>query len=298
MHYVIGDVHGCYKELMALLGKIEEQDKDARIIFVGDFMDRGPQVWDVLEWAMQNITPDGKYQSVRGNHEEMILDWYREWLKWWNAGGFAGCGAVMPDTYYDFVDWAENKGCLTQEKLEPIMEFFRSLPCQKELRLNLGAGEIVYQIVHAWIPEREDMTEEERKDCNLWLRRYGGNQVSEDIIVHGHTPTVAIEYACNTSMAPGMISYRHNAINVDGGCVFQDEYYRYPCMLCAICLETLEEIYPCTVDERFRQIYREGAKTVDEAMEAYRKQYLQKDNWYRWEMLERLEKLRKPNEEK
>lgn len=48
MHYVIGDVHGCFKEMLALLKKIEENDPEALIIFVGDFIDRGPAVRDVL----------------------------------------------------------------------------------------------------------------------------------------------------------------------------------------------------------------------------------------------------------
>lgn len=54
MHYAIGDVHGCYDELMALLKTIEERDADARYIFVGDFIDRGPKVWETLMWAMDN----------------------------------------------------------------------------------------------------------------------------------------------------------------------------------------------------------------------------------------------------
>ena len=82
MHYVIGDVHGCYDEMMALLEKIEQMDEDAKIIFVGDFVDRGPKVDKVLNWCMEHITPDGKYQAVRGNHEQMILEWYMEWLEW------------------------------------------------------------------------------------------------------------------------------------------------------------------------------------------------------------------------
>ena len=49
MHYVIGDIHGCYQDMIALLNKIESQDQDAQIIFVGDFIDRGPDVDKVLE---------------------------------------------------------------------------------------------------------------------------------------------------------------------------------------------------------------------------------------------------------
>ena len=66
MHYVIGDVHGCYTELMALLDKIESQDAEAQIIFVGDWVDRGSEQKQVLDWMMEYITEDGKYQSVRG----------------------------------------------------------------------------------------------------------------------------------------------------------------------------------------------------------------------------------------
>ena len=36
MHYVIGDVHGCYDEMIALLNKIEARDSEAIIYFVGD----------------------------------------------------------------------------------------------------------------------------------------------------------------------------------------------------------------------------------------------------------------------
>ena len=51
MHYVIGDVHGCYDELAALLTIIERKDKAARFILLGDLIDRGPKVWEVLYWA-------------------------------------------------------------------------------------------------------------------------------------------------------------------------------------------------------------------------------------------------------
>ena len=38
MKYIIGDVHGCYDTLMALIAKLPE---DAEIVFVGDLIDRG-----------------------------------------------------------------------------------------------------------------------------------------------------------------------------------------------------------------------------------------------------------------
>ena len=44
MHYVVGDVHGCFDDLMAMIETIEKRDEDARIIFVGDSINRGPKV--------------------------------------------------------------------------------------------------------------------------------------------------------------------------------------------------------------------------------------------------------------
>lgn len=77
MNYVIGDVHGCYTELMALLRKIEQQDNDAQFIFVGDWVDRGTGQMATLLWMLDNISETGKYQSVRGNHDQDAWDWFR-----------------------------------------------------------------------------------------------------------------------------------------------------------------------------------------------------------------------------
>ena len=84
MHYCIGDIHGCFDEMLLLIQKIENTDKDAEFIFLGDFIDRGPKVWETVNWAMENITKDGKYRSVRGNHEQLAIEWmnnYKIWLK-------------------------------------------------------------------------------------------------------------------------------------------------------------------------------------------------------------------------
>lgn len=296
MHYVIGDVHGCYDELMLLLQKIEAKDKDARYIFVGDFIDRGKQVWDVLKWVMENITPDGKYQSVRGNHEQMVLEWYGKWLEWLEKGGNVLCKVNpvtferMPETYYDFSGWLDARDYLHPEKLEPVMKFFHSLPYSKDLTVSNGKKQVHYKIVHAWHDYNETSIETQEHN-NIWARCYSGNWVSEDIIVHGHTPTCGERYidSDKRNVRPGMINYRRNSINVDGGCVFTS-VYPLPCMLCAICLETLEEIYHCTLEERFLELscHRLSVQESVERAQKYRKKYLKNENFYRNDILERL----------
>ncbi|MGH7767763.1 MAG: metallophosphoesterase [Candidatus Binatia bacterium] len=65
---VIGDVHGCYFELMALLEEIRVRDTD-RLIFVGDLIAKGPSSREVLEFIRQRR----KCESVLGNHEHTLL---------------------------------------------------------------------------------------------------------------------------------------------------------------------------------------------------------------------------------
>ena len=52
-----------------------------------------------------------------------------------------------------------------------------------------------------------------------------------------------------------MIVHNRNCINVDSGCCYfyTGEGRNYPCLLAAICLETLEEFYSDTVEERFEE---------------------------------------------
>ncbi len=66
--FIIGDIHGCYDELQALLDRAGLSEGDA-IIAIGDIVDRGPETPRVVEF-FQN-TPNAK--SILGNHERKHL---------------------------------------------------------------------------------------------------------------------------------------------------------------------------------------------------------------------------------
>ncbi|MGC2407355.1 MAG: polynucleotide kinase-phosphatase [Candidatus Cybelea sp.] len=80
---IIGDVHGCYDELVALLAKIgyvesKAEDRVAwrhpegrRAIFLGDLVDRGPGIVPVLQLVMDMVTA-GSALCVPGNHENKL----------------------------------------------------------------------------------------------------------------------------------------------------------------------------------------------------------------------------------
>lgn len=73
--YIVGDIHGCFDLWISLKQQIEEHDSDTKFILVGDIVDRGPQVKEMIDWAMQNISIGGKYQMVRGNQEDLKIQW-------------------------------------------------------------------------------------------------------------------------------------------------------------------------------------------------------------------------------
>lgn len=250
MHYVIGDIHGCFDELMRLLNKIEDKDSEARFFFLGDFIDRGPKVWETLEWMMDHITLGGKYQSVIGNHEYMVCQWYnRYYYPLYRKGELEYC----PDTTYDFKEQLEAHTDFSVEAISKIVDFFETLPT--EIDFQCEENGIDFKIVHGFIVDREEQeySDEAYRESVVWKRNYWGNS-GEEVIVHGHTPTFVEDYwlRSNGLDRKGMIGYRRNAINLDGGCVFHSNVM-HPCFLCGICLETLEEFYDADFNEKLRE---------------------------------------------
>lgn len=66
MYNLIGDIHGNFKTMKALLAKMP---KENTLIGMGDLIDRGPRSKEVLDFFANN-----KIQSLKGNHEHMALE--------------------------------------------------------------------------------------------------------------------------------------------------------------------------------------------------------------------------------
>lgn len=99
---VIGDVHGCYNTLLALIAQLP---KDSDLCFVGDLIDRGPDSKKVLDFVIE-----GKHQCVLGNHELMMLDAFKESHSpyvWLNNGGWATICSLQNAPVYPYLQWME-----------------------------------------------------------------------------------------------------------------------------------------------------------------------------------------------
>lgn len=69
--YVIGDIHGCLDDLNNLLGKIDIENPDTQIIFVGDYIDRGPKIVEVVQKvkSLEEKYGGDKVVCLMGNHD-------------------------------------------------------------------------------------------------------------------------------------------------------------------------------------------------------------------------------------
>jgi len=71
--YVIGDIHGCHEPLTQLLAKISPDPRRDRVIFLGDYINRGPASQQVIAELIEFQRRYPRTIFLQGNHEEMFL---------------------------------------------------------------------------------------------------------------------------------------------------------------------------------------------------------------------------------
>ncbi len=220
--WVVGDIHGCYNEFMALLDKTGNKADDT-FILIGDIVDRGPDTHKMLDWAMENVTPDGHFQMICGNHENNIIDDYDRERKVYKDifrdGGFGSLGAAVLACHYGFDIYMRDEGYETIRDLRPFIMWFKKLPLTKRVTVMTSEGkEQEYVIAHGWYGKNL------KRMGILWDRdiddkghlKEDYHPVKNEILVHGHTP-VFIELGYPED---GRVHFREHSINVDCGCVY------------------------------------------------------------------------------
>ena len=73
--FVVGDIHGCCAQLHALLDMLPRDESTDTLVFLGDLVDRGPDVPGCVEHVVKlcKESPE-RVICLRGNHEQMLLD--------------------------------------------------------------------------------------------------------------------------------------------------------------------------------------------------------------------------------
>lgn len=193
--YAIGDIHGRFD----LLGEMHErimdeitrdQPGDWRIIYLGDYVDRGPESRQVLEFLSKATETEPRVIALAGNHDTGMVDFLEAPTP---DGIFALHGGDMTARSYG-VKLNFNRRAAMQEGhaklLEAIpdghMAFLRNLP------FSAGFGDLFF--CHAGIRPGVPL-EEQTNDDLTWIRREFQDFLGlhPKLIVHGHTPKRAPE---------------------------------------------------------------------------------------------------------
>ena len=82
MIYAMSDIHGCLDAFDARLAQVDLSEKN-KLILMGDYIDYGLQSGQVLNRVreLQREYGEKKVVVLKGNHEDMILSWIREFRK-------------------------------------------------------------------------------------------------------------------------------------------------------------------------------------------------------------------------
>jgi len=194
--YAVGDIHGRLDLLEILLDLIDEDQKErgslpATIIFLGDYVDRGPSSKEVIDTLIGGLDSALSPVFIKGNHESLLLSFLYDpapdnfWLK---SGGDAALLSYGIDS--DLVQFAR-LGTPTGIH-EAALRFREMLPAShlrfyRELRLCWRIGG--YFFAHGGVRPGVPLHEQREEDL-LWIRDLflTSNKDFGAVVVHGHTP--------------------------------------------------------------------------------------------------------------
>lgn len=199
--YAVGDIHGHLDLLMAMIDAIRadiEQypDVPCSVIFLGDYIDRGPNAREVLDLLSTGLT-FGRCEIVflRGNHEQWLAD-FVEGAPVLNEWGPKGGLQTLQS--YGLSPALILKGrfdkCLESEIRE---QFGAALPAaHRRFILNLKTFHSTdqYFFAHAGVDPDYDLQHQRIEDL-IWIRHkfLRSRKLFGKVVVHGHTPTKAVE---------------------------------------------------------------------------------------------------------
>jgi len=73
--FIVGDIHGCLDPLKRLMDRLDWRPVKDRLIFLGDYIDRGPDPPGVVEYILELFKQSDMIECLIGNHEALFLDY-------------------------------------------------------------------------------------------------------------------------------------------------------------------------------------------------------------------------------
>jgi serine/threonine protein phosphatase 1 len=192
--YAIGDIHGSLDKLQRLMLRCEQDaaGRPFKYVFLGDYIDRGPQSAGVIACLLDLQARLGdRLIALKGNHEAMALSAVDGTapLRLWFAQG----GAATLESY----------GNVRPSELPSLhLDWLRSL------RLSYDDGRRFF--VHAGVDPEKPLALQDEQHL-LWIREpfLSDGRDYGRLVVHGHTPLMT-----------GTPDLRGNRLNIDTAAVF------------------------------------------------------------------------------
>ena len=225
--FAIGDIHGDLEALERLLAQLPVLDAEDSLVFVGDYVDHGPRVAEVVELVRRGLagrTP-ARVVALRGNHEDA-------WLRVVRRGGWPEFVLRVPNgcasTYRSYAGLPPSCEAPSMDDLLAMMagaffpvevlDWFDALPHYHE------DAHAIY--VHAGLPEDEagvwpHPSQVTPPETLLWVRKRGFfERYRGKPVVVGHTVTTELppELSCYTPEDPADLWAGEAGYGLDTGC--------------------------------------------------------------------------------
>lgn len=192
--WAIGDVHGCLDLLQGLLRRIQAvqpANEPTRVVFLGDYVDRGPDSRGVLDALIAFAArTDTHAEFIRGNHDHVMQSFLADsavgpaWHAMGAAATLASYGVASPVDPASPDGWPAVRvalqACIPREHLGFLAR----------LRPSVESGD--YFFTHAGVRPGRPLAKQKVTDL-MWVRNafLQDPRPLEKIIVHGHTPTAS-----------------------------------------------------------------------------------------------------------
>ena len=171
--FAVGDIHGCYEKLFALMDKLPVDMARDQLLFIGDYIDRGPSSIEELDYliALKKRSPGIIF--LKGNHEDMLQ-------KYLNGSDrftyLLNSGQQTLDAYLNNKDRSDNYPVPSAH-----LDFLNTLQMYYQTE--------DYIFVHAGLREKVPLESQQEVDM-LWIRDefiYSDYDIGRRV-VFGHTP--------------------------------------------------------------------------------------------------------------
>ncbi|KIC58431.1 hypothetical protein RM53_08480 [Brevundimonas nasdae] len=195
--WAIGDIHGCSDLLRTLMDGVLQDVAAARatrthIVFLGDYIDRGPDSRGVLDYlADLGREPDLELHLLRGNHEDRMEAFLEApelgagWCEYGGRDALGSFGVHPPDSTDGPEVWSVASAALNAA----LTAEHRAVLQAQKASVTLGD----FFFAHAGAEPGVPLDQQDPRHL-MWIRRrfLDDDQAFEKLVVHGHTPTAHV----------------------------------------------------------------------------------------------------------